>query len=162
MYKNNNEIKSIVIFVLSVLFLYCCKNKPVETNNQNNQNNIISHCDTMVYTLPDKTTDVILEMIKDKRVSHCDLVLNYNDEGEARYSFSFPYDDKTLYTQRDTILLQKTNIFLNLKGKMFPVITTFDNLFADIPETTLYAINDFNFCFVEVDVMGNVVGGFAY
>lgn len=155
MYKKNN----IIISVLSVLFLCYCQSKPVETNNQNN---IISHCDTMIYKLPDKTTDIILEMIKEKCVKHCDLLVNYDDAGEVIYSFSFPYDDKTLYSKRDTMLLQKTNIFLNLKGKMLPVITEFDNLFVEIPRTSPSAINDFNFCFVEVDVKGNVVGGFAY
>ena len=165
MYKKNNKIKFTVCLVLISLFLCCCKNNAVKDIKQNVVVNhcdtvFIHRCDTMVYKLSDKATNAILKMIKDKCVSHCGLVVNY-DNDERVFSFSFSYDDITSYSKRDTILLQRTNIFLDLNGKKLPVITEFDDLFSDIPEQS-YSINDFNFCFVDVNVRGDLLNSFAY
>ncbi len=162
--KNNNRIKLSVYFFLVIMFLSCCKNnmvKEVKQNVDHCDTVFICHIDTMVYKLSDKATDAILEVIKGKNISRCGLVVNYDDKEGEVYSFSFPYDDTRRYTKRDTLLLLRTNIFLDLRGKRLPVITTFDRLFSDIPELQLVT-NGFNYCVVDVDSQGDLLDSFAW
>ncbi len=137
----------------------CVKNETLIENSTKNVNVAISNCDSIIYKLPDKTTDLILKMIEGKKVSFCSLVCNFKGN---RYSFSFPYDDKYIYFKRDTILLNKTGTFLNLHGKYYPVIHATDDLFIDIPRDSLFAFNEFKSCIIAVNNCGEVVDGFAY
>lgn len=119
----------------------------------------VEKSDSMVYKLPEKTTNVIINMIIDKEVSHCNISKSVDNENE--YNFSFSYVDKTFYTQRDTVLLSRTNTYLKLKDRYLPVITEFDDVFSNIPQES-FPINDFNFCFVTVNSRGELIDSFAY
>jgi len=153
-----NRILTAIILVIAILSSSCKKEVKDKQNEENIKDKNTIQCDSVIYELSEEATNSLLYKIKGKKVSFCNIVCNKKDN---EYSFSFSYDDKTFYTKRDTLLIQKTNIYLKLKEKYYPVITEFDNLFSNIPRDR-YAINDFNFCFVVINAQGKVVGGFAY
>ena len=95
-------------------------------------------------------------MITGKKISFC-----WVGYFEDNCYFSFPYDDKTLYTKRDSLLLKKTNTYLKLKDKFLPVVSTFDECFSNIPRTQGY-INDFNYCSVYVNRRGELLSHIEY
>jgi hypothetical protein len=117
----------------------------------------VSKCDLIIYELPEKASKSLLSKIEGKKVSFCNLSGNAEDN----YSFAFSYDDEALYSKRDTLLLQRTNVYLKLGDKYYPIVTDFDYTFSNIPRTDGF-INDFNFCFITVNARGEVLDGFAY
>ena len=152
----NTDKKEIIVLLCFTFAIMqsCCKN----TEDTGQKIVIVSNdCDSIIYELPEKTTNTLLKMIADKKVSRCGLI-HYEDN----FSFSFPYDDKTLYTKRDSLLFSTTHTFLKLRNRFVPVISEFDNIFSNISRTPPYAINDFNFCFVSVNARGEFIEGFAY
>ncbi len=102
---------------------------------------------------------MLLKMISDKKVSFCRLSA---DALEDSYSFGFPYDDKTLYSFQDTILLSKTNTYLKLDTFYFPLLRETDYIFIKKSKELPSIINDFNSCFITVDVKGNIKDGYAF
>jgi hypothetical protein len=139
-----------------VLLLISCNNKKNDSSVKTPDTIYVSNRDSIIYELPEKASKSLMSKIEGKKVSHCGLLNN-----EGKYIFSFPYDDKTYYTKRDTILLEKTNRYLKLGEKYYPIITEFDDIFSNIPREQGY-INDFNFCFIAVNARGEVLDGFAY
>jgi hypothetical protein len=118
----------------------------------------VSKCDSIIYELPEKASKSLLSKIEGKKVSFCEVT----GGGELnKYTFSFSYDDETLYSKRDTLLLQKTNVYLKPGDRYYPIVTDFDYTFSNIPRTDGF-INDFNFCFITVNARGEVLDGFAY
>jgi len=113
--------------------------------------------DSLIYELPEKTTNAILKMIANKKVSRCGLLrYSFNE-----YSFSFDYDNITLFTKHDSLLFEKTSTYLKLKDKFLPVISEFDERFFNVIDSS-YVINDFNYCYVRVDARGNLLSSFDY
>ena len=106
------KIKILMFSVLAILVSSC--NRKVE-NSPNKEIELIINeykCDSIIYELPEGTTKIILAMLENKIVSHCNISTTENDQ----YTFSFPYDDKTYYMERDSVLLHKTNTFLRLNN----------------------------------------------
>lgn len=148
--------KIFLLFGLVVLISCNKKNENILNNeNQYSQNNML--CDSIIYELPEKTTNTLLIMLKDKNVSYCDI----SSAEDCFFTFSFPYNDKTLLSERDSLLILKTNVFLKLKDQFYPVVSIYDYTFSNIPRVK-NAINDFNYCFIKVDSQGIIKGGFAY
>ena len=160
--KNKKNIKSILCcFCILCLIIGC--NTPKDNNTIVNITDtiIIKEYvfvkDSIIYELSKKATNEILEMIANKKVSRCGLIRNGFDE----YTFSFTYDNIYFYTNRDSLLLEKTNTYLKLKDKYLPVISEFDNLFFNYIASSS-VINDFNYCYVRVDARGNLLGSFDW
>jgi hypothetical protein len=150
-------MESKIIYTLlfvSLIIILCNCNSTQKHNNEI----IINKCDSIIYELPEKASKSLLSKIKGKNVSFCGLIGNADDN---RYTFSFSYNDKTLYSKRDTLLLQKTNVFLKLGDKYYPIVSDFDDIFSNIPRTE-GTINDYNFCFITVNSRGEILEGFAY
>ncbi len=163
--ENRNNIQYLVCS-LGIIFLLsmCSRHKENRIQDHNSKVNIdtvyqyIYIKDSIIYELPDKTTELILKMIKGKNVKRCGLGSNSD---ESRFSFAFPYADKRLMSKRDSILLLKTNRYLKLKNIYLPIVTETDHIFSNIPRDA-GIISDFNFCYVEVDAYGDVLNYFAF
>jgi hypothetical protein len=141
-------------------------NKECKKNVNNNvvqitkSDTVYTKCDSIIYELPLKATQVLVKMLSNKKVSFCIISRDIIDYG---YTFSFSYDDKSLYNCGDSILLSKTNKFLKLGTLYYPVLTDIDYIFAQLPKDYAQGIiNDFNYCFITVDTKGNIKEGFAY
>ena len=150
----NMENKTSLIIMLVCIFFSCNMKK-----NNKVFNTTINNKDSIVYELPIQTTNKIVEMLANKKVSHCGLICNSDNN---KYTFSFPYDDKCYYSKRDTILLNKTNTFLKLNIRYIPIIHLTDILFSNISINNNGSINDFNYCFVVVDAKGKMIESFEY
>lgn len=152
------ERTKILISLGLMIFLISCNKKSENTSNNEmifSKSDVI--CDSIVYELPEKTTNTILNMLEDKVVSYCNVSTTEN----LLYTFSFPYDNKVVHTIRDSLLISKTKTFLKLRNKYYPVVSIYDYTFSNIPRSG-GVINDFNYCFVTVNAQGIIENGFAY
>jgi hypothetical protein len=150
MEKINSKIIILLCFALAIM-QSCCKNnkQAIIVNN---------YCDSIIYELPEETTKQISDFISDKQTFFCYII---SESAENQYHFNFPYIDKYCLSNRDSMLLSKTNIYLKIKDIYYPVIHDVDDMFSNIPRIG-GCINDFNFCFVKVDARGNLISSFAY
>lgn len=156
--KNRNILDIIIlIFIISS----CTQNKneqnfdqTVSTQNKNEQ----KRCDSIIYELPKKTTEALFNLLKNKNVSRCGLL----ESEDKTYIFSFEYDDKAYFTERDSLLFEKTNTFLKVIDKYYPIVSNFDYLFSDIPIKENVLCNGFSHCYIEVDNQGNLIKTFAF
>lgn len=144
--------KNKLFLLLGLIGLISCN---IKNENLDFQNNVF--CDSIIYELPEETTNSLLNMLDNKSVSYCNISSTEN----FLYTFSFPYNDKIVHTKRDSLLIQKTNVFLKLKDNFYPVISIYDYTFSNIPRAG-GVINDFNYCFIKVNSQGEIKEGFAY
>lgn len=114
--------------------------------------------DSIIYKISIDAEIRLYNMIRNKKVFYCSLVSHSN---ENKYIFSFSYANKTAYTAKDSILVSRSNKYIQLKDLFFPIVPYTDILFSDIEDKKI-VINDFNYCFIEVDALGNYITGFAY
>ena len=148
--------------LIIIFFSFCQRKQKVEIDNANDLMGdfaIISevskgqiNCDSIIYKLPQKTENIFHDMIKYKNVSFCSLVANSTDN---QFSFSYSQHQPT---STDSILLTKTNRYLNIKGQYYPLLD--DDSFADIPRT--HQLDHLKSCFITVDEKGNLITGFDY
>lgn len=156
MHYVNTIINKIEITLFCILCLCSCDFS--KSNNSITTPNFDSNkCDSIIYELPNETTNKILSIIGSKKVVYCNLVSNTND---SEYIFSFPYTDKYHFSKKDSILIKKTITYLKLENNYYPIINYADYLFSNIQSEEY--INDFNFCFVTINAQGKVINGFAY
>lgn len=123
-----------------------------------NENNYINN-DSIIYELPKKATEKILDCISDQEVSYCNLVCN---TAKNEYSFSFPYIDKIKIGRKDSILLEKSDTYLKLNNRIIPLIHYSDNLFSNIPRDSLFYFNEFKSCIITVSATGEFIDGIKY
>lgn len=130
----------------------------MDKNKVINNGNI---CDSIIYELPEATVDKVYQYFSDKldKVTFCSTGGN---TVENEFGFSFPYDDEYHYTHRDSLLIIKTNRYLKLRDKYFPLINLTDILFANIPKDSIFYYNEFKSFFFTVNARGEFVNGFAY
>ena len=160
MHFNNmyNADKKEIIVLLCFTFAImqsCCKN----TEDTGQEVVIVSNdCDSIIYELPEKTTNKIVELFGNNNIYFCYVG---NDTAENQYYFNFPYIDNYCLTKRDTMLLRKTKTFLKLNNTYLPVIHSIDDIFFNVSRIG-GCFNDFNSCYVSVNSRGEIIDSFAY
>lgn len=95
---------------------------------RNKKQNIVCS-DSMIYTLPVYATRYIFSELRKR--NH-EVYCCYFSENDGEYVFVFPYSDMTDFSHNDSILISRTNKYLNIENKFYPIVTDADNLFSDI------------------------------
>jgi hypothetical protein len=143
---------SFIAGILSLAVLNSCTG-PAGRHNALPEN---QPCDSIVYVLNDHATTIITDsLIGNQSVCYCAVLSNVENN---EYTFTFPYNKCTdVVSERQRFLLQKTNHFINLKGRILPVLFMEDELFANVPKDTIHYIRDYNFATIKVNAKSRVI-----
>lgn len=118
-----------ILFAFSLFLLLSCNSNTVEKEEISTTTFIY---DSIIYELPTETADYMYDVISKKQITFCWLSSNVY---ENEYIFSFPYNDNFFFNKRDSLLFEKTNRFLKIKDKYFPIVTDADRSFSTIVYT---------------------------
>ena len=168
--ENKKNMKKVLcyLYILSTLVgCYTSQDKEksnktlVDTSIVNEEiEKTITKKDSIIYELPVETTRQIKKMIKNKNVSRCELIYEYEVDG---FVFTFPYGNKKeRIMKRDSLLLQRTNTFLKIDSIYLPITTLADDFFCNLPRDCELYFNEFNHCSVVVNAQGNILESFSF